>query len=79
MDDLTQKIFDTIAQHPEITPGEFDLQTDFRKDLGLDSLVIAELTIELEDLFDIRFPDSLMSEVKTVNDVVKAVAAQTNY
>lgn len=78
MDDFTKKIFDTISLHPEIDSKEFDHNTNFREDLGLDSLVIAELTIELEDIFGIRFPDAMISEVQTVGDVIQAIKIQTN-
>ena len=47
---------------------------DLRTDLGLDSLEIVRLGIELEEVFDIDIPNSAYSDIHTVADVVQLVA-----
>lgn len=43
------------------------------KDLGLDSLDVVELLLELEDSYGIHFDDTDMAEVVTVRDFFAAV------
>src|SRR5215203_5066021 len=42
-------------------------------DLGLDSLAVAELLIEVEMAFDVRLSDSVVAELQTVEDVLRVV------
>lgn len=46
------------------------------KELGLDSLDIAEMCLELEDRFGIGFELSELSSLKTVADLYAAVAVK---
>jgi acyl carrier protein len=43
-------------------------ERSLRKEMGMDSLDITEVAIELEDRFDIHLPDSAVNSVKTVQD-----------
>ena len=38
-------------------------------DLGVDSLAVMEIVAELEDTFDLTFPDEDLPNIKTVEDV----------
>ena len=49
-----------------------DLNTNF-KDLGLDSLDLMDLVILAEEKLLIRIPDDKLTEIKTVNDLVKII------
>lgn len=56
------------------TIGVEKLDTDAKlKDLGLDSLDVVELLLELEDSYGIHFDDTDMGEVVTVRDFFAAV------
>lgn len=53
----------------------FELDTQYGRDLGLDSLDKVEIKLTIEDEFDVRFPDdSFGNDVETVADTVKMVA-----
>src|SRR5262245_30822806 len=47
------------------------LSSSFGEDLGLDSLDLAELIMELEDEFDIQVPDDEALRIKTVADAIR--------
>ncbi|AHF61430.1 hypothetical protein P344_06300 [Spiroplasma mirum ATCC 29335] len=49
-----------------------DLNTNF-KDLGLDSLDLMDLVILAEEKLSIRIPDDKLTEIKTLNDLVKII------
>jgi acyl carrier protein len=46
-------------------------------DLGLDSLAIAELTMEVEIAFEIRLGDSVIGELRTIEDICNVVRKAT--
>lgn len=43
-------------------------------DLGIDSLAVMEIVAELEDTYDLTFPDDELPNVKTVGDVTRMIA-----
>lgn len=47
-----------------------------REDLGLDSFAAIELVFEVEDLLDVRIPQSAAVGFQTVADVVSYVSAE---
>lgn len=61
------------AAHKENIDGEMKL-----RELGLDSLDIVELLLQLEDEYGVHFDDMDMSTLVTVQDLLDAVAKQLN-
>ena len=62
--------------HPHLrrsTP--VDLDSDFDRDLGLDSLGRAELILRLDKAFKVRLPDHLLNEADTPRQLLTAVLA----
>ena len=45
-----------------------------QEDLGADSLTIAEITLALEERFNLAIPDEQWERVSTVQDVLEALA-----
>ena len=50
--------------------SEITADTDLVADLSLDSLKIMEVMAEIEDRFDISVPISILSDIRTVRDVI---------
>jgi len=50
--------------------AEITADTDLVDDLSLDSLKIMEVMAEIEDRFDISVPISILSDIRTVRDVI---------
>lgn len=61
------------AAHKETVDEAMNL-----RDLGIDSLDIVELLLELEDEFGVHFDDMDMSNLVTVKDLLDAVRSQLN-
>ena len=55
-------------QETEVTPD-----ANLTKDLGIDSLDYAELTMEFEQVFDIRIPDSDAEKLTTISQAVEYI------
>ncbi len=51
---------------------------DIQGDLGLDSLAVMELVADAEERFDISLPNEMLSELRTVGDVARAIAKLTS-
>jgi len=53
-----------------IDGSEITADTDLVDDLSLDSLKIMEVLAEIEDRFDISVPINILSDIRTVRDVI---------
>ena len=51
---------------------------DKLRDLGLDSLDIVEMLLQLEEEYDVHFDDMDMSNLNTVKDLLDAINKQLN-
>jgi acyl carrier protein len=51
--------------------AEITADTDLVDDLSLDSLKIMEVMAEVEDRFDISVPINIVSDIRTVRDVIR--------
>ncbi len=51
--------------------SDITMESDLVKDLGADSLDVAELVMLIENEFSVEVPDSAMEGMKTVGDVVR--------
>lgn len=49
--------------------------TQLVADLGLDSLKIMELMLEIEDRFDISIPLNVLPDIRTIEDLAKQVGS----
>ncbi len=53
------------------------LESSFVNDLGVNSLDMVELVMELEDEFDVNIPDEDTQEMQTVGDAVNYINEHT--
>jgi acyl carrier protein len=51
-------------------------ETDITGDLEIDSVAVLDLIMEVEDEYGISFPMNLLSEIRTVGDLVRAIHKQ---
>ena len=70
---ITTKIASIIADKNGIEEGEITAESDFTNDLGMDSLDLVELVLELENEFNIEISDSDAENIHTVAVAVEHV------
>ncbi len=71
-------IKDTVYSLLRLESGrEVTADTDLEHDLGMDSLDIANLLMEIEDSCDITISLNSLSKVKTANDLVTAIVIKS--
>lgn len=76
MSDLEPRLRAVVATHLDVEPGRLLPTVRLGEDLCVDSLDAVELTMVLEDEFDIALPDELVADVRTYGDVVEMVSRQ---
>lgn len=60
-----------ITTYADVDPEQITEDTDLRNDLSLNSLVLMNMVVELEDHFDIEIPENDAFNFDTVGDVIK--------
>ena len=74
-----QDALKTVLPDPDTT---INGDTDLAADMGLDSLQVIDMAMEIEDQLDISIPVDLLADVRTVDDlstrIVKLIAEQTS-
>ena len=53
-----------------VSQDEMQLDTNFKDDLGVDSLDLYEIVMKMEDEFDVEFPAEELEDVATFEDVL---------
>ncbi len=70
--EIQDKIKRIVARQLELTVDKIQLQNT-AESLGADSLDKAEIMLDVEDEFGIEFPDSVLDQIKTVEELVQFV------
>ena len=70
---MTEKIIALTAEHLGIDADSISETSSFKHDLGVDSLDLFELVMELEEEFGIEIPSEDLENLATVADVAKYI------
>ena len=70
---MTEKIIALTAEHLGIDADSISETSSFKEDLGVDSLDLVELVMELEEEFGIEIPSEDLENLATVADVAKYI------
>jgi acyl carrier protein len=65
-----------VSAHLDVDPTRLQPEVRLGEDLCVDSLAAIELTMVIEDEFDISLPESEVADVRTYGDVLALVAAR---
>ena len=70
MSELEPRLRKLVADHLDIDPVRLTDDARLGEDLCIDSLAATEMTLVIEDEFDVSIPDELREDVLTYGDVV---------
>jgi acyl carrier protein len=76
MSDIEVQLRKVAAAHLDVDPRRLLPGARLGEDLCVDSLDAIELTMVLEDEFDIALPDPMVAAVRTYGDIVTLVERQ---
>lgn len=71
-----EKIRKAMAEHLGISEDEIKLESNFQDDLGIDSLEIFEIVMDLEDEFNMEISNEDLESMKTVQDLVEYISSR---
>ena len=72
---IFDKVSTALAEQFDVEVDEITMDTNFTEDLQADSLDLDDLVMELEDQFEIEFPEDKIDDFKTVGDVINYIEA----
>ena len=76
---IFEKVCELIAEQFSMDAGSITMETSFEDDLGADSLDIVELSMALEEAFDIgQLRDEELSSLVTVGDLVRFLSSKVD-
>ena len=70
---VLEKLKRIILEYIEIDDQDFVAELSFAEDLGFDELDMADLTMDVEDCFEIELSDESLEAIKTIGDLVKFI------
>jgi acyl carrier protein len=76
MEELFEKLKKLIADNLEIEADKITMDSNFRQDLGADSLETYELVYAIEEELGISIPDEKANEFETVRDALDYIQSQ---
>ena len=69
--DMLEKMKTIIAEQLSVDADSIQADSNFKEDLGADSLDLFELVMELEEEFSVEIPSEDLESIATVNDVME--------
>ena len=72
---MLEKMKEIIAEHLSVDESEIELSSNFKDDLGADSLDLFELVMALEEEYDVEIPSEELENIATVEDVIEYLKA----
>lgn len=76
--EVTDDVIRMLAETLEISPEEITPDLEVNVDLQLDSLQLYEFVIAIEEFYNVRLPDELLDQVKTIDDMIDVIIKLTS-
>ena len=73
---MLEKLKEIIAEQLSVNEDEIKAESNFKDDLGADSLDLFELVMSLEEEYDVEIPSEDLEKSATVNDVMEYLKAK---
>jgi acyl carrier protein len=68
---MLEKIRDILVEYVDVPREQITMETNLLTDLGLSSLDVVNIVVAFEDEFGIEIPDRKLTEIVTVEDIVR--------
>lgn len=72
------RMIKVISEHLGVEPDRVTDDANFIDDLGADSLDIVELTMAMEEEFNVEVPDDEMERLNTVAEAISLIESKLN-
>ena len=75
---IAERVFKIVSEQLGYDQDKLTEDTSFIQDLGSDSLELVELTMELEEEFQITIPEEATDDIQTIGDVIRSIEKELN-
>ena len=75
---MLEKMIPIIAEQLNVNESEIKAESNFKDDLGADSLDVFQIIMGLEEEFDIEIPNEEAEKIVTVGDAVEQIKNALN-
>lgn len=70
---MLERMRNIICEFVDMDPESITMDTNIRTDLGLNSLELVNLAVEIEEEFDVEIPDREAMGLETVADAIRII------
>ena len=70
---MLDKLKEIIVQFADVNPDDITENSTLRADLGLSSFDIVNLSVALEEVFEVEFEESEIPTLNTVGDIIVSI------
>ena len=74
---IYNEVIRILSTDLEVSPDEIANDTMLNSELPIDSLQLYEFVIDLEEAYNIKLPDEMLDQMKTVDDIVSLIIRLT--
>lgn len=74
---IYKEVIRILSADLEVSAEDIDTTMDLNTELPFDSLQLYEFVIDLEEAYNIKLPDEMLDQMKTVDDIVNLIMRLT--
>ena len=74
---IYKEVIRILSADLEVSAEDIDTTMDLNTELPFDSLQLYEFVIDLEEAYNIKLPDEMLDQMKTVDDIVSLIMQLT--
>ena len=75
---MTARVMEVVKKFDKVEQSKVTPTSNFKSDLGLDSLDETEVVMAFEEEFNIDIPDAEADKIKSLEDAINFVTADPN-
>ena len=70
---IFEEVKEILAEQLDIDPETIEMTSNLQTDLGADSLDAIDIVMSIEDQYGIEVPDSVIENMRSVEDIVSFI------
>ena len=70
---IFDEVKEILAEQLDIDPETIEMTSNLQTDLGADSLAAIDIVMSIEDQYGIEVPDSVIENMRSVEDIVSFI------
>ena len=76
-EEIYNEVLRILSSDLEVSVDDIERDMDLNTELPFDSLQLYEFVIDLEEAYNIKLPDEMLDQMKTIDDIVSLIMQLT--